>query len=73
MRISWQTENQHLVSRWSEAGERVHYNPRWMQDASQNAPHMNPSRSAPVIASVSPFGGGGWYDLDRRLLRPERE
>ena len=66
MKISWQTENDRLVSRWSEEGERVQYNPRWMQDASRNVPGETPSPSVAVLGRVSPFGGGGgWYALDR--------
>jgi len=65
MRISWQTENQRLVSRWSEEGERLKYNPRWMQDASREVPSETPSPSVPAFTRVSPFGGGGWYAFDR--------
>ena len=65
MKISWQTENDRLVSRWSEEGERVQYNPRWMQDASPKAPSETHSPSVPAFTGVSPFGGGGWSALDR--------
>lgn len=66
MKISWQTESDRLVSRWSVEADRIRYNPPWMQDASQNIPtSKNPSPSDSVTANVSPFGGGGWYALDR--------
>ena len=32
---SWQTEKGHLACCWSEVGNRVQYNPRWMQEASE--------------------------------------
>ena len=64
MRISWQTENDHLASRWFQEGERVQYNPPWMQDASRNLPSKNLSPPVSVFARVSPFGGGGWYAFD---------
>jgi hypothetical protein len=59
MRSSWQTETGHLACRWSEAGQRVQYNPRWMLETL-------PIPSGylllvPDFAGKSPFGGGSWF------------
>jgi hypothetical protein len=64
MKMSWQTETDRLVCRWSEVGERVQYNPRWIQDASRNVLRKNVSPSALVFTRLSPFGGR-WYAPDR--------
>ena len=64
MKMSWQTETDRLVSRWSEAGERIHYNPRWIQDAPRNIHRKNVPPSFPVFTRLSPFGGR-WYAPDR--------
>jgi len=66
MKMSWQTETDRLVCRWSEVGERVQYNPLWIQNASRNA-HKNASPLVPVFTRFSPFGGREWYGPDRLL------
>src|SRR6516225_10857103 len=71
MKMSWQTETDRLVCRWSEVGERVQYNPRWIQDASRNVPGKNVSPSVVVFTRLSSFGGREWYAADRaRQLHP---
>ena len=66
MKSSWQMETGHLVCRWSEIGQRVQYNPPWMQEASgMQGSYLPP---IPDFASHSPFGGATWfqrYPLDR--------
>lgn len=60
MQSSWQNETGHLVCRWSEAGQRLPYNPRWMQDASDvHGSYLPP---VPDFASHSPFGGPSWFE-----------
>jgi hypothetical protein len=61
MKVSWQTETDRLVCRWSEAGERVQYNPRWVQDASRNVHKKNVSPLVLDFTRLSPFGGREWY------------
>lgn len=61
MRLSWQTETSRLVCRWSELGERVRYNPRWLQDASRDVHRKNVSGPVVDLPRLSPFGGGHWY------------
>jgi hypothetical protein len=56
---SWQTEAGRLACRWSEAGPRVPYDPRWMQETSEV-----PSGYLPPLtdfASHSPFAGATWF------------
>ena len=59
MRTSWQAETGHLACRWSEAGQRVQYNPSWMQEASEIQSGYLPP--VPDFASHSPFGGSTWF------------
>jgi hypothetical protein len=64
MRMSWQPEADHLVCRWSGVGERVPYNPRWMQDA----PSVDRGKITPAFLDftrLSPFGGRSWFDPNR--------
>jgi hypothetical protein len=56
---SWQTETGQLACRWSEVGQRIPYNPRWMQDASDVPSGYLPP--VPDFASHSPFGGAEWF------------
>jgi hypothetical protein len=66
MRLSWQMETGHLVCRWSEVGQRVQYNPLWMQETSDIQGSYLPP--IPDFASHSPFGGATWlqrYIADR--------
>jgi hypothetical protein len=59
MRSSWQTETGYLACRWSEVGQRLQYNPRWMQETSDiQSGYLMP---VPDFASHSPFGGGSWF------------
>lgn len=59
MTSSWQVETGHLVCRWSQLGQRVSYNPLWMQETSD----IQGSYLPPVadFASHSPFGGPSWF------------
>ena len=59
MKSSWQTETGNLACRWSEVGQRVQYNPRWMQEASDIPSGYLPP--LPDFASRSPFGGVSWF------------
>jgi len=59
---SWQTETGHLECRWSEVGQQVQYNPRWMHETSDIQGGYLPS--VPDFASHSPFGGAtSWFRL----------
>jgi len=59
MTSSWQIETGHLVCRWSK-GQRVPYNPPWMEEAPEaQGSHLPP---VPDFASHSPFGGPSWFD-----------
>jgi len=66
MKVSWQTEADRLVCRWSEAGERVQYDPRWIRDAPRDVQGRNVSPSFLDFTRFSPFGGREWYAWDRR-------
>ena len=59
MKSSWQQETGHLACRWSEVGQRVLYNPRWIQETSDVRSGYLPP--APNFASHSPFGGAYWF------------
>ena len=69
MKSSWRMETGHLECHWSEVGQRVRYNPPWMQEASKIQGSYLPP--VPDFASHSPFGGArgaSWflrYDPDR--------
>lgn len=65
MKMSWQTETDRVVCQWSEVGERVQYDPRWIQDASRNVYRENVSTPVPDFTRLSPFGGSEWYAPDR--------
>ena len=66
MEMSWLTETDRLVCRWSEVGERLQYNPPWIQGASRNVDQQDVSRSVPDFTRLSPFGGRDWYALARQ-------
>src|ERR1700733_6588074 len=53
MRSSWRTETGQLACCWSEVGQRVPYNPGWMQETSESR-YVPP---VPAFASHSAFGG----------------
>ena len=64
MNASWKCEKDHLVCGWSGVGERVPYNPPWMQTVANDSPRG----SAPKFMDftrLSPFGGRRWYDPNR--------
>ena len=65
MKMSWQTETDRLACRWSEVGERIQYNPSWIQHASRNVHRKNVSPSALDFTRLSSFGGAEWYVPDR--------
>jgi hypothetical protein len=56
---TWQTETGHLVCRWSDVGQRLQYNPSWMQEVSDI--HIGYSPPPPDFAARSPFGGATWF------------
>ena len=61
MKTSWQTETGHLVCRWSDPGQRVQYNPSWMQETS----NIQGSYLSPLLvdfARHSPFGAASWFE-----------
>jgi hypothetical protein len=59
MRSLWQFETRHLECPWSEVGQSVQYNPRWMQETSEaQSGYLSP---LPDFASHSPFGGVSWF------------
>lgn len=64
MKMSWQTETDRLECRWSEAGERIEYKPRWMREAAG----VQGGSVAPSFLDfrrLSPFGGRRWFDPKR--------
>jgi hypothetical protein len=60
MKTSWQMQAGLLACQWSEAGERIHYNPPEFQEASRSISKNVPS-SVTNFAEHSPFGSGEWY------------
>lgn len=60
MRSSWRNESGHLLCQWSGVGERVQYNPPWMQDVSAIQGSYLPP--IPNFASHSPFAGVSWFE-----------
>lgn len=67
IKTSWGTEADHLVGRWSEAKDvQVPYNPPWMRDAANTAPHRE--AVSPLVEELdflnglSPFAGRGWFE-----------
>jgi len=61
MKSSWQAESGLLACCWSEVGQRVQYNPPWMEETSeiQSGGYLPP---LPDFASHSPFGGASWFE-----------
>jgi len=59
MRVSWQAQTGHLTCRWAEVGQRVQYNPSWMQETSDIQSGYLPP--IPDFSSHSPFGGVSWF------------
>jgi hypothetical protein len=59
MKSLWQIETGHLVWRWSEVGQLIQYNSRWMQETSEIQGGYLPP--LPDFASHSPFGGNSWF------------
>ncbi len=71
MKTSWETETDRLVCRWSDVGERVPYNPPWIEDAARNVHEKNVSPLGPVFTRLSPFGGGQWYAPHHRQTQTQ--
>lgn len=67
MTTSWQADTGQLSCRWSEVGQRVQYNPNWMQETSEMQSGYLPP--VPDFASHSPFGGRHLVPLPLRLPR----
>src|SRR5262249_29367248 len=65
IKMSWQTETDHLVCRWSEAGRRVQYHPRWLEDAAINLPREQVTPAFLDFTRLNPFGGRRWFAPDR--------
>ena len=65
MKMSWQTETDRVVCRWSEMEKRVRYDPRWIQDAAREVETKNVPASIPDFTKLSPFGGSEWYGPGR--------
>ena len=59
MSSSWQMDTGNLACRWSEAGQRIEYNPPWMQETSAMPGSYLPP--PPDFATHSPFGGPDWF------------
>jgi hypothetical protein len=59
MASSWQVQAGHLICSWSEVGQRITYNPPWMQKSSDVQGSYLPP--VPDFASHSPFGGPFWF------------
>ena len=55
----WQSEAGYLACHWSEVGQRVAYNPRWFQEASEMQGSYLPP--VPDFAGRSPFGRADWF------------
>jgi hypothetical protein len=56
--LSWQSEDSHLICRWSGVGERAPYDAPWMHDVGNE-----PKPALPTFLDftrVSPFGGRRW-------------
>jgi hypothetical protein len=64
MKMAWQTETGHLTCRWSGAGERIEYRPRWMQEASRDIRGENVPQPVPLFTRLSPFGRA-WFAVSR--------
>ena len=59
MLSKWQTETGHQVCRWSDVGQHLQYNPRWMQEVSDiHSDYLPPPLD---FTSHSPFGGATWF------------
>jgi len=59
IRPSWHTETGHLACIWSEAGQYVQYNPKWMRETLDAPSGYLPP--LPDFVSRSPFGGVSWF------------
>ena len=66
MEIAWKLTAERLVCRWSEAGEHVHYDSPWIQDALRAVNRENAPAPLLDLSTVSPFGRE-WYASDRVL------
>jgi hypothetical protein len=67
---TWQTEMGHLACRWSEAGQHVQYDLRWMQETSDIQSGFLPP--VPDFPSHSPFGGvTPWFRPHTAALNPD--
>jgi hypothetical protein len=69
MKISWQTKADRLLCRWSGVGERVHYDPPFIEDASIGARRENVPPSVPDFTRLSSFGGKEWYSVSPTVPR----
>lgn len=63
LKMSWQTDADRLVCRWSEFGERLRYNPDWLRETSSPAGASAGRPVVPVFTRLSSFGGAGWYGV----------
>ena len=60
MELSWQADRDRLVCHWSETGERLRYNPPWMQDAPKFLDETRGCAPELPLTKLSPFGAQ-WY------------
>ncbi len=70
MQSSWQAKTGALECRWSEMGQRLQYNSRWMKETPLvEGSHLKP---LPDFAHHSPFGGAVWFQRYTYLNRDSR-
>ena len=64
MNISWQTQTAHLECRWSNVGDRIPFEPAWLQNDLEGSDMLvaNPILD---LTTLSPFGGSDWYAPQR--------
>ena len=60
MKTSWQTETGALVCRWSVNGDRIQYDPPWIQEASSGV-YERFLPPTPNFVEHSLLGSGEWF------------
>jgi hypothetical protein len=63
MKMSWRTQADQLLCRWSEICNASKYNSHWLEDASNNDRKDNVPTSVPDFTRLSSFGSAKWYGL----------
>lgn len=64
MKMSWQTETDHLMCRWYNGAQRVRYDAPWIQEAAKCTPKVNVSSPVLPFTRLSSLGWSGWYAPD---------